>query len=94
MALLPFFLKSLFFLAIKSLIAGKAALILVVYHLLKNAKTGNENDKVTVSHYGYKEGEEYGAWINRRNYNVDQQSSTTKPPEIHYKRQQLKLRSI
>ncbi|KAK6634686.1 hypothetical protein RUM43_012088 [Polyplax serrata] len=66
LALLPFFLKNLFMVAIKALLAGKAALVLIVFNLLRNAKIENENDRIRIEHYGYSQGEEYGAWINGR----------------------------
>lgn len=69
-ALLPFVLKFLLFVAIKALIAGKLALVLVAFNVLKNSSHKSDEDeyaeRMAVEHYGYGNGEEYGAWVNRR----------------------------
>lgn len=77
-ALLPIVLKFLLFVAIKALIAGKLALILVAFNAIRNASMKSDEDeyieRMSYDHYGYGQGEEYGAWINRRAYTVPQNS--------------------
>lgn len=91
LALLPFFLKNLFMVAIKALLAGKAALVLIVFNLLRNAKIENENDKIRIEHYGYSQGEEYGAWINGRMLkDLPEDSKGFNSNEMAYRGLQLK----
>lgn len=81
-ALLPFVLKFLLFVAIKALIAGKLALVLVAFNVLKNAGHKHDDDeygeRMAVEHYGYGNGEEYGAWINRRAIQVPEDDEARK----------------
>jgi len=84
-ALLPIVLKFLLFVAIKALIAGKLALILVAFNAIRNASLKSDEDeyveRMSYEHYGYGGGEEYGAWVNRRNINVPEKEEGGSPVE-------------
>ncbi|KAL0267679.1 UNVERIFIED_CONTAM: hypothetical protein PYX00_009874 [Menopon gallinae] len=66
--MLPIAFKMLLFFAIKALVAGKIALLLVAINLIKNANFKSDEDeyieRVGQEHYGYGNGEEYGSWVN------------------------------
>lgn len=66
--MLPIAFKILMFFAIKALLAGKIALLLVAINLIKNANFKSDEDeyieRVGQEHYGYGNGEEYGSWVN------------------------------
>ncbi|BES92771.1 Hypothetical protein NTJ_05572 [Nesidiocoris tenuis] len=71
--LIPMMLFKLKMMALKALMVGKAALIIVLINVLRNAFIGAdsmeeqyEQQSLASSHYGYSGGPEYGAWINKR----------------------------
>lgn len=65
--IVPFFLSTLKFMLLKSLLVGKLALGLILINAFKNHNSvkGRNDPEIANVHYGYQEhGMEYGAYVN------------------------------